>query len=94
MKTKMFAASLGLTMLAMTACQRDHTDVSTNAILRNPSPELRTMTERPVDVRRNYHMTADQNRRMFWEDLGRFWYTDRPSRLRPGGSIATSGKMR
>lgn len=95
MKMKLIAASLGLTAVALSGCQSaDHTDVSTDAILKNPSPELRTLTERPVDVSRNYHITADQNKRMFWEDLGRFWYTDRPSRLTPANVTSTSGKLR
>jgi hypothetical protein len=65
---------------------------STKAILSDLSPELQTTTERPVDVDRNVATTFDQNGRMFWDDLGRVWMTDRPSILSPYVIVPTSGK--
>jgi len=49
----------------------------------NPTPELMTLYERPVDVGNNIALMRNENWRMFWEDLGRAWYWDRPSRLTP-----------
>ncbi|HMN40527.1 MAG TPA: hypothetical protein PKE29_06740 [Phycisphaerales bacterium] len=47
----------------------------------DPSPNLDTLHQRPVDVDNAMVVTFDENGRMFWEDLGRVWLTDRPSRL-------------
>lgn len=56
--------------------------VSRDAMIRyNLSPELDTLYQRPVDVANTMALMSDQNRRMFWQDMGRFWYTDRASRL-------------
>jgi hypothetical protein len=47
----------------------------------NPTPELDTLYQRPVDVANALTIMSNENGRMFWQDMGRFWYTDRPSRL-------------
>jgi hypothetical protein len=36
-------------------------------------------------------MVDNQNRKMFEEDLGRVWYTNRPSRLSPLPVVNTTG---
>jgi hypothetical protein len=72
-------------------CQSDPQDVSYSAIAGNVSPELQGSTERPVDVNRNVAATADMNARLFWDDLGRAFYTDHPSRLSPLPISGTSG---
>ena len=58
-------------------------NVSYDAIIHDLSRELQGSVERPVDVNRNLNMVHDYNTRMFWDDLGRALYTDRPSRLSP-----------
>lgn len=50
-------------------------------ISRNPTPELVTLYQRPVDVQNALTVTFDENARMITQDLGRFFYTNRPSRL-------------
>jgi hypothetical protein len=45
------------------------------------SPELDTLHQRSDDVANSLALMSDENWRMFWEDMGRFWYVDRPSRL-------------
>jgi hypothetical protein len=47
----------------------------------DPTPNLDTLYQRPEDVDNAMVVTFDENERMFWQDLGRFWLTDRPSRL-------------
>ncbi len=56
--------------------------VGRDAALRsNPTPELMTLHQRPVDVDNAIAVMSDENWRMFSQDLGRVFYTDRPSRL-------------
>lgn len=47
------------------------------------TPNLDTLHQRPEDVDNALVTTFDENGRMFWEDLGRAFYTNRPSRLTP-----------
>lgn len=47
----------------------------------NISPDMMTLTDRPVDVDRKLGYTFDTNYRMFWGDLQRAALLDRPSHL-------------
>ncbi len=47
----------------------------------DPTPNLDTLYQRPEDVDNAMTVTFDENARMFWQDMGRLWLTDRPSRL-------------
>lgn len=47
----------------------------------DPTPNLDTLYQRPADIDNSLTVMADENGRMFWQDLGRAWYVDRPSRL-------------
>jgi hypothetical protein len=53
----------------------------TAAIRANLTPELDTLYQRPDDVENVLSLMDDENWRMFTQDLGRAFYTDRPSRL-------------
>ena len=89
------AAILPLALVLLAAgCASDPQDVSYSAIAGNLSPELRGSTERPVDTNRNISATSDMNARLFWDDLGRTFYTDQPSRLSPLPITGTSGVPR
>ncbi len=46
-----------------------------------PTPEVDTLYQRGVDVDNKLTVMDDENWRMFVQDLGRAFYTDRPSRL-------------
>jgi hypothetical protein len=73
------AALLAATLLA--GCKSD-TAAARDAMVRsNPTPELDTLYQRPIDIDNRLTLTYDENWRMFNEDWGRFWLTDRPSRL-------------
>lgn len=80
--------------VALSGCSRDHTDVSYRGITTNLTPELQGLQERPIDVSRNMRVAQNQNWRMFSDDLGRFFYTDHPSRLSPMPVVSTSGNPR
>jgi hypothetical protein len=47
----------------------------------NPSPEVDTLYQRDADIDNALTVTFDENLRMLKQDLGRAFYTDRPSRL-------------
>lgn len=51
------------------------------------SPELETLHERQVDMDNAGALMADENGRMFMQDLGRFWLTNRSSHLAPEPTI-------
>lgn len=61
-------------------------------VMRNPTPELMGMSERPIDVERNMAVVGNQNLRMMWGDLGRVWLFDQPSQLSPWNTVSTSGQ--
>lgn len=49
----------------------------------NPSPELDTLHQRPIDISNRMAITTDENLRMLNEDLGRVFLLERQSRLSP-----------
>jgi hypothetical protein len=51
------------------------------AIKDDATPNLDTLHQRPEDIDNALVVTFDENGRMFWQDLGRAFYVDRPSRL-------------
>lgn len=55
-----------------------------DAVRCDPSPNIDTMSERPEDINNAMTVSMDENGRMFWEDMGRLWMVDRPSRLSRG----------
>lgn len=54
-----------------------------DAIRADLTPELETLHERQSDMDNSWTIMMDENGRMFVEDLGRVFYTNRPSRLTP-----------
>ena len=52
-----------------------------DAVRSDPSPNIDTLYQRPVDVDNAMVVTFDENGRQFWQDMGRVWLTDRPTRL-------------
>ena len=49
----------------------------------DPSPNVDSLYQRPEDIDNAMTVTLDENWRMFWQDMGRVWLLDRPSRLSP-----------
>ncbi len=81
-------------LLLVVACQPKPDDVSFNTVKGNLTPELQTLDETNQDVDRNLAVNFNQDLRMFWMDLGRTFYTDRPSYLSPMPVVATGGQPR
>jgi hypothetical protein len=91
---KLAAASLAGCLLAGVGCAADPMATDFKSVKSNLTPELMTISERKVDVERNLATAENQNYRMFWNDLGRMMYVDRPSILSPYFIIPTSGQPR
>jgi len=90
---KLLSAAL-ISPLFLAGCGGATNDVSLGAVTSNLTPELMTLNQRPVDVQRHMSYSTDINGRLFWEDLGRTWYVDHPSRLNPIEIVQVSGKPR
>lgn len=58
-----------------------HSDPNYSDVRWNISPDMMTLSDRPVDVDRKLGYTFDTNYRMFWGDLQRAALVDRPSHL-------------
>ncbi len=55
-----------------------------NEVRDDPSPNIETMSQRQEDIDNAMTVSIDENGRQFWEDMGRVWMVDRPSRLSKG----------
>ena len=95
-KTTTFAHLCAATMLTALAagCQYDPNDVSFYAIRHSLPPELRGAVDTQDDADRHLAVTNNTNARLLMDDLGRTFYTDRPSRLSPLPVVYTSGNPR
>ncbi len=84
MKTSNRLIATTLTLVALAGLAGGCAD-STRAddIRADLTPELDTLYERQADMDNQGALTFDENGRMFVEDLGRAFYTNRPSRLSP-----------
>lgn len=72
-----------LAMLAAGGCYADYSEAAAAGIRLNPSPNMDTLYQRPVDIDNNVALVTDTNWRMFNQDLGRVFMFDRPSILAP-----------
>lgn len=90
---KLVATAVAVSFVGI-GCSSDPMATDFESIKSNPTPELMTIAERKVDVERNLATTENQNYRMFWNDLGRMWYVDRPSFLSPYMTVPTGGQPR
>lgn len=73
------AAAIVLTsaVLVLTGCETSRYQ----AVKDDATPNLDTLYQRPQDIDNALVVQMDENGRMFWQDLGRAFYVDRPSRL-------------
>ena len=90
---RIFSRLFFVTILTAGVCGCQ-SDVSTRAILKHPTPELKAIKDRPVDASVNYAYMRNTNLRAFWDDVARSWYIDHPSRLSPYPIVYTSGNPR
>jgi hypothetical protein len=70
--------TLGLSTLGGCCCTGN---AQLDEVRADATPNLDTLYQRPADVDNALTVTADENGRMFWEDMGRVWLLNRPSRL-------------
>jgi hypothetical protein len=82
MRTVALVVSAAAAAALLAGCGGSNTAAARDAMVRaNPTPELDTLYQRPVDIDNRITLVEDENWRMFTEDLGRFWLFERPSRL-------------
>jgi len=60
-------------------------------IMTDITPSMKTLSQTHTEVQMDLDVTENQNLRMAEEDLGRVWYTNRPSRLSPFPVVNTTG---
>ena len=87
-----FALSGVVGLAVLSGCKTNRDYYSYHAITSNLTPELQGVSERPIDVNTNVAVAENVNWRLFWGDLGRVWYMDRPSILSPFPTVSTSGQ--
>lgn len=83
-KTFMSVLALFGAASLLVGCAADTRDAQIRA---DVTPELETLYERQVDMDNAGALMADENGRMFVEDLGRFWLVNRSSHLTPEPTI-------
>jgi len=80
---RQFSIVLGCVLVAgagaLTGCGSG--DARLDEIRADPSPDIDTLYQRPHDIDNALTVTFDENCRMFWQDCGRVWLLDRPSKL-------------
>ncbi len=64
------------------------------AILKDPSPEMYSISATQEDAERNIDISTDQNLRIAADDWNRFWLWGFPSMLSPTPIVDTSGQPR
>jgi hypothetical protein len=93
MKTFACVISVAALAVCLGGCNSNR-DVSYKHITSHLTPELKGLSERPVDDHNAFAITSNSNLRLFWDDIGRSLYTDTPSRLSPMPVINTTGQPR
>ncbi len=58
-------------------------DKRVGGLRNNLTPGMSTLYQRHDDVDNSLALYFNEMDRMFWEDMGRAFYTDRPSRMTP-----------
>jgi hypothetical protein len=82
MKRSSIISSVAAACLVMCMAGCSNTgDKRLDEVRNNATPDLDTLYQRPVDMDSAVTVTWDEDGRMFWEDMGRFFLFDRPSRL-------------
>ena len=75
------AAGLVLVAGALCAGGCSTGDQRLDEVRADPTPNISTLYQRSADVDNAVTVTFNENDRMFWQDLGRMFYWDRPSHL-------------
>jgi hypothetical protein len=81
----MFAFAL---LVSLVACSKK---TQQQEIIGDLSPEMQATAQRPDDVNTNFAYMTNTDMRGFWDDLGRVFYTDHPTKLSPYPIAEMSG---
>jgi len=73
-------AAAFLAPLAMTGCS----STSASAFRNNPTPDVESLSRTREGVLNSLTYTTETNFRLLNKDMGRFWLSNRPSRLTVG----------
>ncbi|MDP6693718.1 MAG: hypothetical protein QF444_05260 [Phycisphaerales bacterium] len=74
-----------ITILFFAGCTGNRVDLD------NVTPSMDTLSQTYSETDVDLAMTDNQNLRMAQEDLGRVWYTNKPSSLSPYPVVNTTG---
>jgi hypothetical protein len=86
--------AIGASMFTLAGCKSDpdrkyKTDLDSLSV--DLSPELVNTSQTKDESRMDWAVDRDQDMRSAWSDMGRFWLTDKPSRLSPYPIMPTGG---
>lgn len=81
--TRLFLASALIAGVAISSGCSSSKDKRVVKLRQDPTPEMSTLYQRKDDVNNALAIYFNEMDRMFWQDMGRAFYTDRPSRLTP-----------
>ncbi|MCA9647192.1 MAG: hypothetical protein KC492_41170, partial [Myxococcales bacterium] len=70
-----------LAAAGMTGCVSTKRNADADRVRSDLTPELYTLYQTPDDVKNVIAVMKNENERMRRQDMGRVFYTDRPSRL-------------
>lgn len=96
MKTLSILTTVSILAIGLTGCGSSNNtkNVSYGHITGHLTPELKGLSERPSDDKTAFKVASNSNWRMFWDDLGRAFLLDTPSRMSPMPVVNTSGQLR
>ncbi len=75
--------SAAVVVLGLSACASRSKYPGYSTVASDLTPDMLTLTNRPIDAQNRMAVTTNENWRMFWSDLSRAALLDRPSRLTP-----------
>lgn len=90
---KTLATLACMTLIGLTGCQSTggSDGVAYSDIVGDITPEMRGLTQRPVDRHAALKYANNENVRMLWDDVARSMYLNRSSRLSPHAVYSQSG---
>jgi hypothetical protein len=83
-----------LTLAAATFAGCDNNKVTYKDVTSDLTPELQSTAQTPREFHNDFATAANQNLRMFWDDVARAFYTEHPSRLSSYPITYTGGHPR
>jgi hypothetical protein len=79
--SRLFTAASFVLVAGLAGCGGSPSARRDSEVRGNVTPELETLSQRPIDVSNTQTVVWDENLRMANEDWNSLWLLDRPSRL-------------